>query len=67
MKILSQDEPEFKSSTEMNQYYRAMMSEEARAEEDFVICVGIATIFVIGFLVLLTLGLGIAALWAWIY
>ena len=45
------EEIEFKNSTEMNQYYRAMMSEEARVEEDFVACLGGVAFFVISFLV----------------
>lgn len=46
-----EEEFEFKNSTEMNQYYRAMMSEEARAEEDFVAWLGGVASLVISFLV----------------
>lgn len=46
-----EEEIEFKNSTEMNQYYRAMMSEESREEEDLVAFIGGAAFFVIGFLV----------------
>ena len=44
-------EIEFKNSTEMNQFYRAMMSEEAKVEEDLVIFIGAVAFYVIGFLV----------------
>jgi len=50
-----------KSSAEENWRYEAMMSEEAKAEE--VAWIGMIALFVVGFLILLVLSLGIAFLW----
>ena len=48
---------------ELDLHYRAMMSEEAKAEEDLVAWIGMISFFVVGFLVLLVLSLGAVFLW----